>query len=1121
MAISAALVTGMEGESTTDASVYVTTNSFTPASNTLYLLSVSSGKTGAVDVPTVTGAGVTWVEIASVQNQNHRTTVFRAMGPGTNGQLTITHGAQQGNCAWRVVSFTGIDTSGTNGSGAVGQFNTATGTGSPATVTLGSLTAGSSTFGAQNQNSTSGVVTAGSGFTLIGSPDNTDPGTPSTQLANEWSSTGTNPVTFSVGAVEWGIVGVEVKEAATLAAKAGTETLAVSLTEASTVTSGRAVAESAYFILDPFGGFEQGFASGENATITVAITASDTLALSLTESRTVLSALARSESLLLTISESQSSMSALSRADSLTLTATETSAVTAGNARADTLALTVTDASSITSALARSDNLLLSITDASSNMSALGRADNLAVSITDTSAHLSALARTDTLALTLTEATSETTISVARADSLLISLTEAASVQDSIVPKASSDSLSLSVTDVSTNASGLSRTDNLSLTLTDASAVTAGNARTDSLALSITDVSSNVSALSRSDSLALTLTEASAITAGHTRTDTLSVVLQEASQTAIFLARSDTLLVSLTDAATTFKMKVLFLEPTPYSVLLNNPLVSLEVVAHETVVDIVPSRYSVQLNDPASGVVLLTNGMQDAEVAASAATVVMNIGAVSLFMADMTWEQPAFLIIEGGQDSLYFMHTRLAALGFTNVVANLNAATLSDLDGYDVIISDRTAWGVSKTSLLTSAYQAGKGIISSGNDSTVNSTPQITAVAAASKGSANPPYRLEPTGVHPVRTGVTANEDRETDTGQLPTALRETAIPIATMPWGAANLLTVAQARMDDILGWTAGNNSSISRSTGVAQSYSTGVLSITSVAAGNSAAYMTYANSVACNPGDQITGHGEFRAATLGRSVGVELRFYTSADGSSFTDVPGSFGFNSTTQWLHRFVTATAPAGTLRVGIIFRVTGNGAASEVHHVQKAGINVGPIRGFVLPGASPTTWTGITSFVEEDPAGSRGRWLHLHPYSSSGTFTTGTTYMQLLKRGASWARPTIKIASVDLTAVGDLEASVVTWNQTTPGESSVTVESSLDGTNWSAVTNGGAIPGLTPGQAVSGVVVQFRVTLATYDPAVLPTVTNFIVMALSAEVAASAGRLGMTVDEDSKVTVEVN
>jgi Carbohydrate binding domain len=209
----------LEMESTTDASSYVTSSfdQIQPGPNRLVFCTVSIGHaTAAPAISSVTGLGLTWVlagERVSADS-SRRTAIYRAMGASpTLGQVTVTLASGAENCAIRIVEFTGTSTVGSNGQGAVRQLTTGAGTGSSksAGTLAGALRPNSITFGAFNANTSSDVPSPGAGFEELGFSTNTNPGSPSTRLFNEWSYGGTNPIVATGGGgATWEGVGVEV-----------------------------------------------------------------------------------------------------------------------------------------------------------------------------------------------------------------------------------------------------------------------------------------------------------------------------------------------------------------------------------------------------------------------------------------------------------------------------------------------------------------------------------------------------------------------------------------------------------------------------------------------------------------------------------------------------------------------------------------------------------------------------------------------------------------------------------------------------------------------------------------------------------------------------------------------
>jgi hypothetical protein len=189
------------GGSSSNLAAY-STASITPAANTLILAWVTNSKASAPDTPTLAGNGLTWVQVETVTWRTiaapaKRTTLFRAMGASpTSGGITISFGANQTGCAWSVIQFGNVDTSGTDGSGAVVQAVTGRADGAGAaglTITLAALadawnaTAGGFSNAVNDVNS----ISAGTGYTAF---TGAAYGFPATSLRAEWRATGSTTV---------------------------------------------------------------------------------------------------------------------------------------------------------------------------------------------------------------------------------------------------------------------------------------------------------------------------------------------------------------------------------------------------------------------------------------------------------------------------------------------------------------------------------------------------------------------------------------------------------------------------------------------------------------------------------------------------------------------------------------------------------------------------------------------------------------------------------------------------------------------------------------------------------------------------------------------------------------
>ena len=206
------------GHDVNNQSVY-TTASIAPAANALVTVAVLTHQSSsAAPSPTLTGGGMaSWTVVASVAYNGNtpldRLTIYRAMSasPGS-GPITITSSVTVSNCQWIVSQWGGVDGSGSNGSGAIVQTGSASGTAvNGLTVNLAAF-AGSTNvaYGAFGVASATAVATAGSGFTTI----DQQPSGESTigDLLAEWA------VNHPAVAATWssksaGALGVEIKAA--------------------------------------------------------------------------------------------------------------------------------------------------------------------------------------------------------------------------------------------------------------------------------------------------------------------------------------------------------------------------------------------------------------------------------------------------------------------------------------------------------------------------------------------------------------------------------------------------------------------------------------------------------------------------------------------------------------------------------------------------------------------------------------------------------------------------------------------------------------------------------------------------------------------------------------------
>lgn len=150
------------------------TASITPTANRAILIWVANVRTaGTSNIPTLTGNGLTWVQVATVlAGTTDRLTLLRTMGASPSaGAVTIDFAGQtQAYCMWSISEWDGVNTGGTNGSAAIVQAATnAQSSVTALTVTLGAFTApANATAGGVYVSSIAENIVPGTGFTELG-----------------------------------------------------------------------------------------------------------------------------------------------------------------------------------------------------------------------------------------------------------------------------------------------------------------------------------------------------------------------------------------------------------------------------------------------------------------------------------------------------------------------------------------------------------------------------------------------------------------------------------------------------------------------------------------------------------------------------------------------------------------------------------------------------------------------------------------------------------------------------------------------------------------------------------------------------------------------------------------
>lgn len=141
----------------------------TKAGGELLLALIASDSTApGTKVNTVSGGGLTWVLVERTNTQSGDTEIWRAFAsaPLTNASVTATL-SQKVAASMQVLSFSGVDTTGTNGSGAIGAIGSGNANPGAPTASLTTTRANSWVFGVGNDFDNSIARRVGPGQAII------------------------------------------------------------------------------------------------------------------------------------------------------------------------------------------------------------------------------------------------------------------------------------------------------------------------------------------------------------------------------------------------------------------------------------------------------------------------------------------------------------------------------------------------------------------------------------------------------------------------------------------------------------------------------------------------------------------------------------------------------------------------------------------------------------------------------------------------------------------------------------------------------------------------------------------------------------------------------------------
>jgi len=166
LAIDATVTTGRSTKATTIASPAFTTT----AGNELVLALVAMDDANAngITVTGVSGAGLTWTLVRRTNTSRGGSEIWRAFAPSVLTSVTATATLSQNiAAAITIVTFKGVDTTGTNGSGAIGATASGSAASGGPTASLTTTRAGSLVIGVGNDWDSNISRTLGPNQTLV------------------------------------------------------------------------------------------------------------------------------------------------------------------------------------------------------------------------------------------------------------------------------------------------------------------------------------------------------------------------------------------------------------------------------------------------------------------------------------------------------------------------------------------------------------------------------------------------------------------------------------------------------------------------------------------------------------------------------------------------------------------------------------------------------------------------------------------------------------------------------------------------------------------------------------------------------------------------------------------
>lgn len=167
------------------------------------------------------------------------------------------------------------------------------------------------------------------------------------------------------------------------------------------------------------------------------------------------------------------------------------------------------------------------------------------------------------------------------------------------------------------------------------------------------------------------------------------------------------------------------------------------------------------------------------------------------------------------------------------------------------------------------------------------------------------------------------------------------------------------------------------------------------------------------------------------------------------------------------------------------------------------------------GTHHTVWVNDVQYISlNDSTYSAPGGIALRHFNSAATRHTGNfqSFGVLQSQSGTWVSN-----GVSLSSLSTFGASLIQWNDDTPSNATLLIESSVDnGSTYQTCTNNAAIPNATPGTSASGKTLKIRASLSTQNANATPNLHGLSVL-LSSVYSASGNRISPALSLDSAGT----